>query len=193
MFRASPRQARAAYLARLRQAIQCVARAEVVGSGLAPDERHGITVLPHGRTATDLIPLYTSDRQADFLLRVRESYVLDVHPDRGDRVRYGVKTVSYAYAICDRDERELLAYHWHPEGVSDVTVPHLHIPRIPPMPLPRTDPTREVALGEMHLPTNYVHLEDIVELLIREFAIVPLRADWQATLAESRSELDRER
>ena len=95
--------------------------------------------------------------------------------------------VYYAYTILDRDARELLAYHWHPEGVSDVTFPHLHVPRAEPIPLARTDPVRSAAVGEMHLPTNRVLLEDVVELLIREFSIVPLRPDWQAVLDDNRA------
>lgn len=141
---------------------------------------------------TELVPLNMSERRAALLLSVREFYVLDARPDHGVRARYEISTVAYAYTIRDRDERELLAYHWHPEGVSNVTIPHLHIPRHSPIPLPRTDPPRTVALGEMHLPTNHVLLEDVVELLIREFAIAPLRPDWQAALAESRSGLDQE-
>ena len=105
---------------------------------------------------------------------------------------YRVTLAYYAHTIRDRDERELLAYHWHPEGFSDVTAPHLHLPRVAPIPLPRTEPARAVSLGEMHVPTNHIHLEDVIELLIREFAFAPLRPDWQAALAENRADLDRE-
>ncbi len=72
-----------------------------------------------------------------------------------------MKTVYYSYAIRDRDEREVLVYQWHPEGVSDVTFPHLHISRSAPIPLARTDPPRTVAIGRMHLPTNHVRLDDL--------------------------------
>ena len=103
--------------------------------------------------------------------------------------QYQIRLASYSYEVLDREEREILVYHWHPGGVSDITFPHLHIARVALLPLVRTDPLRTVALGEMHLPTNRVLLEDVVELLIREFAVAPLREDWRTVLDENRAEL----
>lgn len=34
---------------------------------------------------------------------------------------------SYRYGLCDRDGREVLSYHWHPNTHSHVTTPHLHL------------------------------------------------------------------
>jgi hypothetical protein len=169
-----------------------VARAEVFGGGHTLDRVYNITFVSHGGMAGYTAPLRAQSGHRDVQLAVTEYYrVVPLPPDAG-RSLYQIRLTYYAYTIRDRDERELLTYHWHPEGVSDVTAPHLHIPRVAPIPLPRTDPARSVALGEMHLPTNHVLLEDIVELLIREFAIAPLRPDWQAALTESRSEFARE-
>jgi hypothetical protein len=177
----------------MRRTVQCVARTEVFGAGHALDRVHTISFVSHGGQARDIAPLRAWNGRIDVHLSIRERYhVVQVVPNLRQR-RYHVLLMYYAYTVLDRDERELLAHHWHPEGVSDVTSPHLHIPRVAPIPLPRTDPTRAVVLGEMHLPTNHVLLEDVVELLIREFAIAPLRPDWQTALAESRSELDRDR
>jgi len=170
-----------------------VAKAEVFGGGHALDRVHNLTFVSPGGTAGYTTPLRATSGHRDVQLAITEYYRIAPLPPDAGRNLYQIRLTYYAYTIRDRDERELLAYHWHPEGVSDVTAPHLHIPRVAPIPLPRVDPARAVALGEMHLPTNRVLLEDVVELLIREFAIVPLRPDWQAALAASRSELDQER
>lgn len=37
-----------------------------------------------------------------------------------------------------------------------------------------------------HVPTGRVALEAVLELLIRDFGVVPLRTDWEAPLTESR-------
>ncbi|HQR44104.1 MAG TPA: hypothetical protein PLX97_15520, partial [Gemmatales bacterium] len=42
----------------------------------------------------------------------------------GDRGPYKVKTASYFYAIENRNQQELVAYHWHPEG-TDIPFPHI--------------------------------------------------------------------
>lgn len=34
-------------------------------------------------------------------------------------------------------------------------------------------------LGNLHLPTGGIGIEDVVGLLIRDFAVDPLRADWE--------------
>ena len=74
-----------------------------------------------------------------------------------------------------------------------MTAPPFHIPRVAPIPLLRFDLPRAVNLGAMHLPTNHVFLEDVVELVIREFTIAPLRPDWQDALAASRADFEGER
>ncbi len=42
-------------------------------------------------------------------------------------------------------------------------------------------------LNRLHLPTGRILVEDVVELLIRVFAAVPLVDDWEAILAENRA------
>jgi len=92
-----------------------------------------------------------------------------------------VETTGYLYEINDRDGREILAYHWHPEGVSPITEPHLHLSgRLRPFDLGDRDTA--VRLGGMHLPTGIVTLARMVHLLIAEFGAEPRRADWQAIL-----------
>lgn len=190
---ATTRAALAVYLAPLRRTIQCVARAEVFGAGHSLDHAYDVSFLAHGGGSGNSVPLRSRSGQLEILFTIREWYQIVPVAPTGGRRQYVTRVAYYAYTVRDRDERDLLAYHWHPEGVSHVTTPHLHIPRHAPIPLPRTDPARAVSLGEMHLPTNRVFLEDVVELLISEFSIAPLHADWRDALAESRAQHDRER
>jgi hypothetical protein len=94
--------------------------------------------------------------------------------------------VSYEYRIVDPDEREILAFHWHPTSLSNVIDPHLHLTsRLNPIDMGRDqDPLR---LAGIHIPTGFVTLEDIVRLLITEFGITPRRDDWDDLLRENRT------
>lgn len=41
-------------------------------------------------------------------------------------------------------------------------------------------------LGKVHFPTRHIFLEDIAELLIRDFAVVPARSVWQTVIQRNR-------
>ena len=89
---------------------------------------------------------------------------------------------GYRFHLLDRDDREILAYHWHPEGVSPITEPHLHLSgRL--RPLDAGDRVAPLALGEMHLPTGVVTLAQVVRWLITEFEVRPRRDDWETVLS----------
>jgi len=85
-----------------------------------------------------------------------------------------VRIVAYQYALLDDASREYLAYHWHPDGSSHVTQPHLHL-----------GPAAGVAVPELaaaHLPTGPVSLAAVARLAIEAFDVRPLRLDWAAVL-----------
>lgn len=105
--------------------------------------------------------------------------------------------MSYESRLLDREEREILAFHWHPVGLSHVTDPHLHLAsRLIPLDMGRDqDP---LALAGIHIPTGFVTLEDVVRLLITEIGIRPRRTDWGDLLRENRlavqmDQIDRQR
>ena len=81
----------------------------------------------------------------------------------------------YAYSISIRldDGAELLAYHWHPNGLSDVRTPHLHV----------AARFTTSLLGKVHLPTGTVPIASITQMLISEFGVAPLRKDWRRILS----------
>jgi hypothetical protein len=90
---------------------------------------------------------------------------------------------GYWYHFAESDDREILAYHWHPDGSSWMRTPHAHLSsRIPAIPVSGGD---AIALADMHLPTGFVTVAEIVRLSIVEFRVVPRRDDWEAVLASS--------
>jgi hypothetical protein len=104
----------------------------------------------------------------------------------GNRREYALQPTSYVYAISDLDSRELLAFHWHPSGVSAHVSPHLHISsQLPEISLGARQP--RIRLSDMHLPTGFITFADIVRLLIDEFGVEPLRDDWREVLAEDKA------
>jgi hypothetical protein len=86
-----------------------------------------------------------------------------------------VRVVGYGYSVIDTGGRELLAFHWHPDGQSPIVEPHLHI----------HGAVAGIALDSAHVPTGLVSLQSFLRFLIRDFAVVPLRPDWPTLLEES--------
>lgn len=99
----------------------------------------------------------------------------------GEAGRWRAQIIAYQYALLDRAGREYLAYHWHPEGVSHVAEPHLHL-----------GPAAQVGatmLAAAHLPTGPVSLAAVVRLAVEAFAARPLRADWPSVLERAAAPL----
>jgi hypothetical protein len=84
--------------------------------------------------------------------------------------------------VLDPSGRELIAWHWHPTGHSDVTHRRLHLSsRIAPIELGGgLDP---LPLADLHIPTGHVDLADVAPFLIAEVGIRPRKRRWEATLA----------
>jgi hypothetical protein len=68
------------------------------------------------------------------------------------------------------EEAKHFAFHWHPDGKSDVTWPHLHV----------------YEERKLHVPTGRVAIEQIVRLAI-DLGAPPIRDDWEDVLARSLS------
>ena len=111
------------------------------------------------------------------------AFAIDQHGER--HPSQTVRIVSYEYRLLDPDQREIIAFHWHPTGLSNVTDPHLHLSsQLKPIEMGRSQ--EPLALADMHIPTGFVTLEDVVRLLITEFGISPRRDDWDRLLRDNR-------
>lgn len=80
-----------------------------------------------------------------------------------------VEVDGYSYRVLTANEQEILAFHLH-AGQG----PHLHI---------------GAGAGELfeplykaHVPTGQVELAEVALMLVRDFGVEPLRADWEAVL-----------
>lgn len=93
----------------------------------------------------------------------------------GERGPWKVRTTAYFYEIDAADGREILSYHWHPEGRSSTVGPHLHLGA--GAEVGRTD------LAQCHFPTGRIGLEEVLRLVITSFGVEPLRGDWGDVLA----------
>lgn len=89
--------------------------------------------------------------------------------------------VGYQMTISDAAEQEIVAYHWHPQGRSPNTEPHLHIGA--------GAQAARAELSRAHLPAGVITLADVVALLIDGFGVRPRRADWRVVLARARPAL----
>lgn len=78
------------------------------------------------------------------------------------------------FRMMTHDEREILAFHFNPDGPEARPYPHLHL-----------GPAAEVGLRVLtraHIPTAIVTLAHVIRLLVDEFAVKPRRSDWRAVL-----------
>ncbi len=97
------------------------------------------------------------------------------HP--GEPEPWRIQIVAYQYTLLDADQREILAFHLHPDGPSHVFTPHLHLG-------PGAGQLR-VDLAAAHVPTGPVTLAAVARLAIEGFSVSPQRAGWAATLRRS--------
>lgn len=91
---------------------------------------------------------------------------------QGERGPWKVSTAAYFYALHEEKQREILAFHWHPETEGQKE-PHLHL----------YDASNIVSmLSKVHLPTGRITLEQFLRFLIVELNVKPLRNDWERVL-----------
>ncbi len=88
---------------------------------------------------------------------------------------------AYQYALRDHSGRELLAFHWHPDGRSPVAFPHLHVSAALRGTTPSGDPA-VLPLDKLHIPTGHLSAADVVRLLVAELRVRTLTIDWQVRL-----------
>jgi len=115
--------------------------------------------------------------------RIGFQFRLDFDPREADG-RIDLILVSYAARILESGGREILVFHWHPESVSPVKHPHIHLSsRIRPIPLEPVGLT--LSLAAHHIPTGPVALADVVRYLIADAGVEPRRPDWPDILGVS--------
>ena len=162
--RRGEREAADALVATLRRGLSCVTTAVVLQAAAEPGRPRSI------RLSDDPASLGGAHRLA---LTIR--YAFDAVPASvASDASWTTRPASYAYEVQLGDGRMLLAYHWHPAGLSPVTTPHLHL----------GGTLAGIDLSKAHLPTGHVALQDVLRFAIVDLGVAPLRDDWEAILGD---------
>ncbi|RIK37062.1 MAG: hypothetical protein DCC58_18515 [Chloroflexi bacterium] len=163
-------------MARQRSVLAILTDRPFLSTGYRPSDRiyhAGIAPL------TEPVHLRSADGSVHLRLHVRIDFLVvttPLHPREGE-----ARDVAYSYTISDRDGRELVAWHWHPVGVSAETAPHVHLSGVAPLDLGRG--LRALPLADLHVPSGQVTLAGIARFLIAEAGIQPQRRNWREVLA----------
>ena len=175
----NPSEALAAYVEPLREAIGCVTRSRLT---LGARERLVIN-RPYtvALNNSDPVPLRGTVSVSFTAVQVVQIATVE-EPARG---AYEVNMLEYLYAISTPTNEELLAFHWTPEHPDERarTFPHMHVGRAL---LGGQDAVRPGEFHKVHIPTGgRVSIEAIIRMLIEDFDVVPLHADWRHILART--------
>jgi hypothetical protein len=97
--------------------------------------------------------------------------------------RHRLITVAYTYTLTPEDDPEPL-FRWEyvrrrPDPGALWCRHHLQGP------VPLRIGGHEVSLNDLHLPTGYVTLEEVLRFCIVDLGVTPLSGGWDATLEES--------
>jgi hypothetical protein len=193
----SPEEVVDAFLKRIRATLSCITTATAYASYATPENPRSLTLYAQGQEEPGRIRLLTHNGQGELLFRLVHEFTMDHVPNDVVRGPFKVKSSFYQYRILDYEDNEIIVYDWHPSGASSVTTPHLHVSAARSVVLKQRVGSQlagqKTYLGNFHLPTARVFLEDVVELLIREFIVDPLRSDWEAILQDNREAIARGR
>jgi hypothetical protein len=99
-------------------------------------------------------------------------------PDDRDRGPYKVSTRGYMHAVQTIDGGEVIAFHWHPAGNSNVRETHMHVGSTQLIP-------DGVLSRKHHIPAPRMSVEGVLRFCIEQLRVEPLREDWSPTLADS--------
>lgn len=169
----------------MQQIVSCASEAVLVGRGYRPDGKPSVMsfVRREDNVLVEIpVPI---GRRPHLLLSLRHLYAVAPHLNEAGRTEWRVDTVSSSYELLDPDERQVIAYHWHPG--TPPAFPHLHFGRQFAHPdLPAAVGARAAALVRAHLPTRgRVSLATVLRLAITELGVEPIRPDWEAVLARA--------
>lgn len=170
----SPYDAFSAFVDPLTEALKCVATvkdAVTPGGKTMLGREHGLFLTGNANEGFVKLKASTGGRRLEFKAQMRYRIIED---DRKGFGPYRITTRAYDYTIQTQDKSLVIAYHWHPTGLSHVTTPHLH--------LGVSQLQHDAVLSEKgHYPTGRVTLENVIAVAIENGA-QPLHSDWQEIL-----------
>ena len=96
---------------------------------------------------------------------------------RAEYGHYKISTRRYSYNMTAKDNKEIFAYQWQPEGT--IKYPHLHT----------------MYQGrKRHFPTGRISMEQVIKLVIYEYGVRTMkdrREDWESVLDENQKKFEK--
>jgi hypothetical protein len=162
----TPREAFEAFITPIERASSCLGSVKV-------------TVSPGGRTAPEMEHVWSLNLMRGFAAKgwhfeaaMGYKITQDDAPGRGP---WRVRTLAYRYRLAV-PEHDVFRLHWHPNGHSPVTYPHLHAALEPKDRMPGS--------LDAHLATGRMTFENALRWAF-ELGMPAARADWSERLAEA--------
>lgn len=171
--------------ASVRNALQCVTRVEILASGWDFGIVNAFRIISPNSAPSGTLSLQLPDRSPFLQLKVALDYQVLLDASGYNRPLYRAEIARYLYVVHDVQGRELFAYHLHPDSVSNVWIPHLHVSVAQNIALPNglgNQGNTELPLGKLHFPTRRIDPPQLVRFLITELGVGPRRPNWEAVL-----------
>jgi hypothetical protein len=163
----TPQQAVGSYVSQIQRALSCITTSVLSRRrDYTPERLQALTI------GTDDGRVRLGGESRLSLSFTQHYRIVRASADQG--ILWSVAVVGYEYAYDDADGREIIAYHWHPEGRSLVGTPHLH--------LGYGAGVARLELQRTHLPTGMVSIEQVLHLGIEDLGVRTRRADWRSVL-----------
>ncbi len=100
----------------------------------------------------------------------------------GEAGRWKIKTLAYAYEIRNAEGKDLLAFHWHPDG-GEIKYPHIHVGHATGI--------RHAGIRDGHIPAGRVSAEAVIRFAIEALHVKTLRNDWNKILAKTQGAFEK--
>jgi hypothetical protein len=159
----TPTSAVKAFVGPIKQAVGCFASCKVTADSYDP-EQEGVLTLNEGEP----VKLKRSYGGPLVSVEVSMRYRIVEHPDKGP---WKVSTSGWMYEV-HRDERCLLAFHWHPGSPATILTPHLHA-------------EASSQFRKTHIPTGRILIEDVLTVA-EELGAKPMSSAWQSVMVANR-------
>jgi len=141
-----------------------------------------LAIWERGQRQANQLRLSTHGGVAELNVHITVNYIVEVVGVQA----FVARTTGYQYAVSDIAGQELVIYDWHPTGRSPITRPHPHIPAARAIVLAQCEGSPRAGarthLGALHFPTGPIGTATVVEMLIREFGVDPVRPNWERVL-----------
>jgi hypothetical protein len=157
----TPKEAVERYAEPIRTTLTCITDAIVsYRGGVYPGKIHSLSFL----NSSSIGRLFGTDLSLFFSQR----YSLQQSSEN----EWKIKTEGYWYTVKDEEDKEILAYHWHPVD-QPYKEPHLHLKMLAPS---------RGEFARAHVPTGRISIETLALFLIRDLYVKPHGTDWQAVI-----------